>query len=318
MLAADPPAPSDAAIDYADGRITVSIGGQPVMSYQSAMKSPPEGINPLVRGNGFVHPFRTPGGAVVTDDFPPDHPHQHGLFHAWTKARFRGHRVDFWNTHKGLGRVVHRRLLGESGGGGFSLDGPLPEHAGFLVRLEHLDTTTEPPVIAMVEDRRYTVRRITEPTDRGELVAHAIDFESTLTAATDDPVTLQQYLYGGVACRGPRGWTIAAGHRFVTADGDDRIARNHTPQHWVASTGPAGDDSRATVALLSHPSNVRSPQPVRLHPEMPYFVFSPTVNEPLIVDRDHPLVSRYRYLAFDGEPEAGVMEAFWEGYANAE
>ena len=36
----------------------------------------------------------------MTDDFPPDHAHQHGLFFAWVSTSFDGHDVDFWNQSK--------------------------------------------------------------------------------------------------------------------------------------------------------------------------------------------------------------------------
>ena len=280
-----------------DDQLIVRHDGRDVLAYQVAMKSPPDEITKPVAGDGFLHPVRTPSGAIVTDDFPPDHPHQHGLFYAWTKTTFRGHRVDFWNTHKGLGRVEHRELISSKRG------------RQFTVGLDHVDLTGNERVVAMQERREYAVSYVDQPRP-----AYFIDVSSTLEAATDDPVTLEEYLYGGMACRGARGWTIDAGHRFATADGDDRAKLNHTSQRWVASTGPVDGQPR-TIALLSHPGNVRSPQPVRLHPEMPYFVFSPTVNEPLVVSKDQPLVQRYRYIVHDGEPSVDELEAWTDEFA---
>ena len=288
------------SVEHAPEAITVRLGDRDLVRYQRAMAPPPPGIDRPVAGNGFLHPVRTPSGAVVTDDFPPDHPHQHGLFYAWTKTRFRGHRVDFWNTHKGLGRVEHDRFEPSDSGQDF---------ATIDVRLNHVDRTTDPPVVAMTERRTYRVSVV----QFGQPITQ-IDVDSTLVAATDDAITLQTHLYGGFASRGARGWTIDAGHRFVTADGDDRIALNHTPQRWVASTGPVDGEPR-TIAMFGHPDNVRSPQPVRLHPEMPYFVFSPTVNEPYVIRPGEPLRLRYRYLAIDDQPDVDVLDRLWKDYA---
>ena len=279
-----------------DDAVRVACDGAPVIAYRVAMTEPPPEIDRPVAGNGFVHPVHTPGGAVVTDDFPDDHPHQHGLFHAWTRTQFRGHRVDFWNTHKGLGRVEHeaiRELAATSRG------------VRIVVTLTHRDRTTTPPVVAMREQRTLGVHRVAE--------ANVIDWTTRLWCGTDDPITFEKYLYGGTACRGAAGWSIAAGHRFVTPGGDDRLQQNHQPTRWVASTGPVDGEPR-TIVMLSHRENLRSPQPARLHPEMPYFVFSPTVNQPYTLRPDETLVLRYRYLIHDGEPDAAQIAEWLADY----
>ena len=278
-----------------DDAVSVRVGGIERVRYQVALKQPPPGVEKPVAGSGFLHPVRTPGGAIVTTDFPTDYPHQHGLFHAWTKTEFRGHEVDFWNSHRGLGRVEH--------------DATQPveviDSRTFRVHLNHVDRTGERPVVAMRERRTYRV----ECDDRET----RIDVRSVLAAATDDPITLKRHVYGGVAARGPDHWTIAGGHRFVTPQGDDRDSLNHRPFDWVASTGPAaaGDTRFATLAMLSPRSNLRSPQPVRLHPTMPYFVFSPTVDEPYAITPGRPLASRYVYVASDGLPDTARLTELW-------
>ena len=42
---------------------------------------------------------------MVTDDYPPDHFHHHGIWFAWTKTEFEGRHPDFWNVADGTGRV---------------------------------------------------------------------------------------------------------------------------------------------------------------------------------------------------------------------
>ena len=260
--------------------------GRASLRYQVALKSPPEGVDPLVAGSGFLHPVTTPGGRTVTADFPADYPHQHGLFYAWTKTEFRGHEVDFWNAHRGLGRVEH--------------DPSQPVEVlpgrGFRAHLNHDDRTTDPPTVAMREVRTYAplVTRV------AGVDVLLIEVESVLTAATADPVTLRTHVYGGFAIRGPDAWVESA--RFLTPDGADRLAGNHRRYDWAAMTGPAGNGP-ATIGLIGPRSNLRSPQPVRLHPTMPYLCFSPTVERPLAVSREQPLELRYVYAAYDGEPD---------------
>ncbi len=61
-----------------------------------------------------------------------------------------------------------------------------------------------------------------------------------------------------------------------------RIDGNHARCSWVRLTGkvePRG------LLVLSHRDNFRSPQAVRIHPKMPYFVFSPCVDGEFRISR---------------------------------
>ncbi|MGE3818604.1 MAG: DUF6807 family protein, partial [Isosphaeraceae bacterium] len=76
------PLESEIKIVEKQGRVTAQVGGKEVWTYQRATAHPPAGIDPVYRRSGFLHPLRTPSGRVVTNDFAPDHPHQHGVFFA--------------------------------------------------------------------------------------------------------------------------------------------------------------------------------------------------------------------------------------------
>jgi hypothetical protein len=45
----------------------------------------------------YIHPIYTPGGEVLTDDFPTDHFHHRGLFWGWPHVRVRGQNYDLWD-----------------------------------------------------------------------------------------------------------------------------------------------------------------------------------------------------------------------------
>ena len=126
-------------------------------------------------------------------------------------------------------------------------------------------------------------------------------------AATDDPVVMEEHLYGGFAVRGRRNWT-KDNATFLTSDGGDRSA-NHSRPSWVALSGPT-PDGPATVAVVADAGNFRHPAPVRLHPEWPYFTFAACVAGPFTVERGRPLENRYRVLAFDGPADAKRIERF--------
>jgi hypothetical protein len=71
------------------------------------------------------------------------------------------------------------------------------------------------------------------------------------------------------------------------------------------------------VAILDHPANFRFPQPVRLHPEKPYFCFAPMALDSFRIEPGKPLVSRYRYFVHVGKPDATAINAVWDDFAEA-
>jgi hypothetical protein len=75
------------------------------------------------------------------------------------------------------------------------------------------------------------------------------------------------------------------------------------------------DDKLATLLVMGHPSNFRANQPVRLHPDKPYFCFAPMITGSFTISREQPFTSRYRFLIFDGENNDDATERVWTDYA---
>ena len=69
------------------------------------------------------------------------------------------------------------------------------------------------------------------------------------------------------------------------------------------------------IAAIAHPDNFRYPQPVRLHPEKPYFCFAPMVLGDFQIKPNEPYVSRFRFVAFDGKPDPEQLNAIMKEYA---
>src|SRR5262245_33710635 len=84
-----------------DNAVEARIGDKPLLRYNKAHVEPAEGTNPRYGRSAHLHPVWTPGGAVVTDELPPDHLHQSGIFFAFTKTQFEDRDVDFWNLAGG-------------------------------------------------------------------------------------------------------------------------------------------------------------------------------------------------------------------------
>jgi hypothetical protein len=236
---------------------------------------------------------------VLTEAFPADHLHQHGVFFAWVNTEFDGRPVDFWNQADRTGTVEHAEVTHVVSG---------PVFAGFTVRLTHVDRSAQPePMTALNET--WTVRVY----NRSD--TFLVDIESQQECAGKLPLVLREYHYGGMALRGNSKWLGEEGSEFLTSEGKSRIDGNHTRPNWTDLSG-ALDGRPCGVAVLQHPSNARFPAPVRLHPSKPYFVYSPVVLGELTITPEDPLVSRYRYVTHEGRPDADALHAAWRDYAH--
>ncbi|MEM7657057.1 MAG: DUF6807 family protein, partial [Bacteroidota bacterium] len=99
-----------------EGELTGKVGSQAVLTYHAATAYPPEGAPGYYAKSGFLHPVNSPKGVTVSDGFPEGHMHQHGLFFAWVNTTYQGNKVDFWNTQRETGTVIHDSLLSVESG----------------------------------------------------------------------------------------------------------------------------------------------------------------------------------------------------------
>lgn len=79
VLLACEKAPEPPTWQYEDGGLTLIDAGQPRFHYQVTPKS----RDGQYRRANYLHPVWSPTGAVITEDFPEDHPHHRGIFWTW-------------------------------------------------------------------------------------------------------------------------------------------------------------------------------------------------------------------------------------------
>ncbi|MCG9970004.1 DUF6807 family protein [Christiangramia crocea] len=78
--------------ENSDG-IVLLENGEPRYFYRT---SPVDTVSPFARTN-YIHPLYGLGGEILTEDFPMDHPHHHGIFWAWHQLYAKGKRIaDPW------------------------------------------------------------------------------------------------------------------------------------------------------------------------------------------------------------------------------
>jgi hypothetical protein len=288
-----------------NGDLRVTVGDAPVLFYRVDRNARPRtDIKPEILRAGYIHPVFSPAGQLVTDDYPSNHVHHHGIWTPWTKTSFQGRSPDFWNMQNKTGAedlvAVDR-----------TWDGPV--HGGLEARLKMVDLTAPSPLTALNETWRLTVYAIAG----APRPVRMFDLIVAQQCATNDPLILPKYHYGSFGLRGAGAWNGPgeAAH-FLTSEGiTDRIKGNDTRARWVYLGGktPAG---LAGTATLGHPDNFRAPQPIRLHPDMPYFSYVPQQLGEFRIAPGETYRVRYRFIVADGEPDRAMLDAYWQGYAH--
>lgn len=284
------------------GAVAFAIDGRPVLTYNAEVTEPPRpDIDPVYARGGYVHPIHSPEGVIVTGDYPPDHLHHHGIWAAWTRTIFRGDSVDFWNVADRTGDVLPVALDSAWSG---------PVHGGFTARHRHVALTDGGPVDALHE--RWTLR--VYQVEGGDRPYWLFDLDVEQRTAGDDSLLLPEYRYGGVAFRGRDDWYGTPNANFLTSEGHGREDGNATRARWTHIGGMAEGALRG-VAVLSHPDNFRHPEPVRIHPNEPYFVYAPSQLGEWAIAPGKPHRVRYRYVIYDGPPDPAALDRLWNDFA---
>jgi hypothetical protein len=278
------------------------------LNYRFRVIEPPNGASPLFRRSGFVHPLWSPRGQILTRIQPPDHLHHFGVWNPWTKTRFQGREIDFWNLGQGQGTV---RFAGFTA----FVRGPL--FSGFKARQEHVDLTQQPEVVALNE--MWDVRAWKADKDSSRWCC---DFAVFLSCATDSSILLEAYRYGGgLGFRAMESWTRET-CRVLTSEGRTRIDADGSRARWCLVIGENELNQEAGILFLSHPENRDFPEPMRVWPLDAndgrgdlFFEFCPIrlTEWSLLPGREYRL--KYRMVVFDGELTAEQAEQMWQDFA---
>ena len=285
--------PERILVDSGVGSVTFSTAGQQdILTYHTEEKLP-AGLPDYYRRSGFIHPLFSPKGLILTDDFPAGHSHQHGIFSAWVNTTFKGDSIDFWNQQSQTGTVGHDSIISIESGPVFG-----------RLRTAHSYISLEFGEV-LQEEWDLTIFSLEE--------AFLLDLSIYQVNKREDTLYISDYIYGGLAFRGNAVWNREDSLRFqsdiqyITAEGKGREAGNHTRPGWVAAFGDS-PDGLGGVAVIDHKDNLNYPQPVRIHPEMPYFCMAPMVNNAFTIPPQESYQARYRLLSFDGPPPNTLIE----------
>lgn len=291
------------SIERHGGELRTLVGGRHAFTYQFEKVPAPAGFGKEFDRGGYIHPVYTPAGVLVTDDYPPKHKHHHGIFAPWTKTRFEDRTPDFWNMGQKTGTVEPAAL-------GRIFSGPVV--GGFQTSHRFVDLSARPdPKVALNETWDVLVYG---PVGSEDKLSFIFDIVSTQTCATDQPLILPRYHYGGMAIRGHRVWDAAPNATFLTSEGRTRADANESRARWCHVGGQVNGKT-AGIAMLSHPANFRFPQPLRVHPTEPYFCFIPSLLGDWSIEPGRPYVAQYRFVISDGPADRQMLDALWADYA---
>jgi hypothetical protein len=284
--------------------LTIAIDGQEALNFRTDKgKKPRADISPTILRAGYLHPVRSPAGAIVTGDYPANHPHHHGIWTPFTKVVFQGRPTDFWNMQSKKGEEQWHA-------GGRLWSGEV--HGGFEAEMHMNDLSGPKPITALLD--RWSVTAYAIP--HAPKPMRVFDLTTTQSCATDDPLELPEYHYGSFGLRGPDEWNGKEGARYLTSEGlSDRKQADGTRARWCYLGGKTNAGFSGT-AVLGFPDNFRFPMPVRLHPDMPYFSIVPQKLGAFSIQPGKPYVTRYRFVVTDGEPDAKLFDACWNSLAH--
>ena len=244
---------------------------------------------------GYVHPLHGLNGEVLTEDFPPDHPHQRGLYWAWHQVWVGDRRAgDGWTCKNNVWDCVESRA--ETGTDG----------ACVLTFAVHWKSPNWRDGEAPFVEENVEIRTL--PLIAG---SRRIDFTISLRARAGD-VRIggaeNAKEYGGFSAR----LRLPEDVSFSGPAGKVRPRQGPTEAlPWLTVRGRFGT-APSRVTICTHPTTPGFPQPwiLRRQKSMQNPVFPG--RDPVTLPLDRPLVLRYR-IAVHRNDDGGPLFAEYAG-----
>ncbi|MHC4206408.1 MAG: DUF6807 family protein [Planctomycetota bacterium] len=280
-------------------------GKQQILQYNHAIVPAPEGQSKLYDRGGFIHPLWSPSGSVLTNIHPDDHYHHLGIWMPWTKTKFEGKEVDFWNLNKGQGTVRFNRFLSTTAG---------PVYGGFQAEQDHVVLKTssgEKTVLKEIWDVRvYNIGGL----EKGYWLW---DFVSSQRCVAESPLLLEKYRYGGFGFRATADWKGETA-AYLTSTGKTREDGHATRARWCDAAG-VSDGKWKGVTFFSNPKNFRHPEAMRIWPgfeQEVFFNWAPVQTGDFEMKSGRGHQFRYRMFVHEGRIDIERTEQLWNDYAH--
>lgn len=292
--------------DYRD--LSLMMNEKPILSYRYAVTYPPEGIDPIFKRSGFIHPLYSPEGEVLTRIQAPDHYHHYGIWGPWTHTHIGDRQVDFWNLGEGQGTVKFAGFLTEEEGAIYTGFEALQQHIDFGGKGEDQVAMNE-----ILDVRAWNI---------GEGI-WMVDYSTSINSPLKNGILLDAYRYGGgIGFRATEKWK-KDNCTVLTSDNKTRIDADGSFAKWCIVEGESdAKEGRSGILFMSHPSNRMHPEPMRVWPldanagrgDM-YFEFVPIRHVEWKLEPKQNYTLKYRMIIFDGKIDAKTAELYWNSFA---
>ena len=273
--------------------IEVSDGHMKVLFYQIKPKS----LDGKFERASYIHPLYSLSGNVITEDFPDDHRHHHGIYSAWHQILADGELIaDGWTGENLSWRVRESKITNRDNSVTIASE----------VIWQHLNSGRQQPIV------QENLKVVVHSSDRD---FRMIDYDIELLplkgglqiGGSDD-----EKGYGGFSLR----LKLPQDIRFVAKDREVEPQVVSVPAGWWMDFKGSFDGSNAQsgVAVFCHPSNPGSPHPWILREEksMQNVAFPGRV--PVALTKDG-LRLRYRMVIHKSELTEQDLEELYQRYA---
>jgi hypothetical protein len=232
----------------------------------------------------FLHPLRAPGQrTVLTDCYPADHIWHRGVWWSWKFIND----VNYWeenaqHTSEGLTRMDESEVLIH----------------GARVEIDLRLTYLPPDGEAVLKEQRHIDADASDPS------MHVVDYSFQFVALKDcvlraTPVggEPEGKPYGGYAGFSVRRSPATGTWTHLDSEGRRTVADIHgQTARWILASGPV-PDGESSLAVLSHPSNPRSPSKWYVYEGgLPFFSPALLMGGALVVRKDQAFSCCYRLL----------------------
>jgi hypothetical protein len=286
--------------------MTITNKSANLLRYNYKTIYPPDGIDTVYKRSGFIHPLWSPRGQELTRINAPDHYHHWGLWNPWTKVLFEKDTVDFWNLKDKQGTVRFANFESNTSGNVF---------AGFKALHQHIVFKKDGSEKIAINEVQSV--KIYQPANAQNY--YIADITIQLNCATESPVLLLEYRYGGLGIRATKEWD-KDNSVVITSEGKNRKEADGSTARWCMVQGAVNNDY-AGLIMMSYPTNYNYPEPLRVWPEDMnkrgdvFLNFSPTKNMNWLLTPGNEYSLKYRLLVFNDKFSKEQAEIAWQNFA---
>jgi hypothetical protein len=274
-------------------------GPSPVLVYNHGMitaEHVPENDRRRTR-SCYVHPLYGLGGEILTEDFPRDHYHHHGVFWTWPHVKINDRELDLWAD-----RGIKQRFVAWLGREAGPVAGAIGVENGWFV-----------------DETKVMIERVWIRAQKTSGDSRSVDLEFTWIPV-EKPITLWGAggkSYGGLTVRFAPPSRKDPSTLITVPSGPTTADLPDTPLEWVDFTSQFGDHpTRSGAAIFVPPTHPDFPPTWLTRHYGPQCIGWPGVS-PRTFPPGQPIRLSYRIWIHKAPVETAEIQGAYDAYAAA-